>query len=84
MAQTGRDVCRRGDADGEGEDSGGEVDEDEDGGEPEGEFGGIVAQEHVEVDGGDGVEKGTSGDEEGLDYHWTVVWQNQQRSAFRS
>ena len=84
MAQPGRDVCRGGDADGEGEDGGGEVDDNEDGGEPEGEFGGVVAEEHVEVDGGDGVEKGTAGDEEGLNYHWAVVRQTPQRSAFSS
>ena len=30
----------------------------------------------MEVDRGDGVEEGTAGDEEGLDYHWTVVRQN--------
>ena len=71
-------MCRRGDADGEGEDGGGEVDDDEDRGEPEGEFGWIVAEEHVEVDGGDGVEEGTTGDEEGLDDHRAVVRQNQR------
>ena len=38
----------------------------------------------MEVDRGDGVEKGTAGDEEGLDYHWTVVRQTPQRSAFSS
>lgn len=47
VAQAGGDVCRGGDADGEGEDGGGEVDEHEDGGEPEGEFGWVVAEEHV-------------------------------------
>lgn len=25
------------------------------------------------MDGGDGVEEGTAGDEEGLDNHWTVI-----------
>ena len=30
------------------------------------------------MDGGNGVKKGTAGDEEGLDYHWTVVRQNQR------
>ena len=84
MAQAGRDVGRGGDADGEGEDSGGEVDDNEDGGEPEGEFGGVVAEEHVEVDGGNGVEEGTAGDEEGLDYHWAVVRRTPQISAFSS
>lgn len=47
MAQAGGDVCRGGDADGEGEDSGSEIDEYKDGGEPEGEFGWVVAEEHV-------------------------------------
>ena len=46
MAQAGGYVCRGGDADGEGEDGGGKIDEDEDGGEPEGEFGWVVAEEH--------------------------------------
>ncbi len=43
VAQAGRDVGSERDADGEGEDGGGEVDEDEDGGEPEGEFWGVIA-----------------------------------------
>ena len=43
VAQARGDVCRGGNADGERENSRGEVDEDEDGGEPEGEFGGVVA-----------------------------------------
>ena len=47
VAQAGGYVGWGGDADGEGEDSGGEVDEDEDGGEPDGEFGWVVAEEHV-------------------------------------
>ena len=47
VAQAGGDVRRGGDADGEGEDGGGEVDDDEDGGEPESEFGRVVAEEHV-------------------------------------
>ena len=47
VAQAGRNVCRGGNADGEGEDGGGEVDDNEDGGEPQGEFGGVVAEEHV-------------------------------------
>lgn len=47
VAQAGGDVCRGGDADGEGEDSGSEIDEYKDGGEPEGEFGWVVAEEHV-------------------------------------
>ena len=67
-------VGRGGDAEGEGEDGGGKIDDDEDGGEPEGEFGRVVAQEHVEMERGDGVEEGTAGDEEGLDYHWAVIW----------
>ena len=58
------------DADGEGDDDGGEVDGDEDEGEPDGEAGRVVAEEHVEVDGGDGVEEGAARDEEGLDDHW--------------
>ena len=74
MAQAGGYVGWGGDADGEGKDGGGEIDEDEDGGEPESEFGGVVAEEHVEVEGGDGVEERTAGDEEGLDYHWAVAW----------
>ena len=28
------------------------------------------------MDGGNGVEEGTAGDEEGLDYHWAVIRQN--------
>lgn len=59
-------------AHGEGEDDGAEVDEDEKGGEPEGHFWGVVAEEHVEVEGGEGVEEGTAGYEEGLDDHWSV------------
>ena len=47
MAQASGDVGRGGDADGDGEDGGDEVDEDEDGGEAEGEFGRVVAEEHV-------------------------------------
>ena len=47
VAQAGRNLGRGGDADGEGKDSGGEVDDDEDGGEPEGEFRRVVAEEHV-------------------------------------
>lgn len=47
VAQAGRNMCRGRDADGEGEDSGGEIDGDEDGGEPEGEFGRVIAEEHV-------------------------------------
>ena len=47
MAQARGHVCRGGDADSEGEYSGGKVDDDEDGGEPEGEFGGVVTQKHV-------------------------------------
>lgn len=66
-------MCRGWDADGEGEDGGGEIDKDENGGETESEFGWVVAEEHVEVDGGDGVEEGTAGNEEGLDYHWPVI-----------
>lgn len=26
----------------------------------------------MEVDGGDGIEERTAGDEEGLDYHWAI------------
>lgn len=47
VAQAGGDVGRGGDADGDGKDGGDEVDEDEDGGEAEGEFGRVVAEEHV-------------------------------------
>ena len=65
---------RGGDADSKGEDGGGKIDDDEDGGEPEGEFRRVVAKELVEVEGGDGVDKGTAGDEVGLNYHWAVVW----------
>ncbi len=54
-------VGGRAGASGEGEDCGAEVDEDEDGREDEGELGRVVAEEHVQVDGGEGVEKGTAG-----------------------
>lgn len=48
-------------ADGEGKDGGDEVDDDEDGGEGDCHFWGVVAEEQVEVDGGEGVEEGTAG-----------------------
>lgn len=56
----------------EREKSGGKVEDDEDAAEPHGELWRIVAEEHVEVEGGDGVEEGAAGDEQGLDDHWPV------------
>lgn len=44
----------------EEENGGAEVENDEDGGEPDGHFRRVVAEQHVQMDGGDGVEEGTA------------------------
>ena len=36
------------------------------------------------MEGGNGVEKRTAGDEEGLDYHWAVSEVKPQKSALSS
>ena len=60
----GRDGAGAG---GEVDDAGGEVAEREEGGEPEGQLGGVGAREDVQVQTGDGVEEGEARDDEGLD-----------------
>lgn len=73
-AQTTRDAgggCAG--AGGEGEYSGAEVDDDEDGGKPHSHFRRVVAEEHVQMDGGDGVEEGTAWYEQGLYDHGSVM-----------
>lgn len=60
-------------AGGKRENGGAEVDDDEGEGEPHGHSGRVVAQQHVQVDGGDGVEEGTAWYEKCLYDHRSVI-----------
>lgn len=71
--ETSGDGSGRACAGGEGEADGGDVEEGESEGEPHRQAGWVVAEEHVQVDGGDGVEEGAAGEEESLDYHGAVM-----------